>query len=135
MVRHTGECSLFGSLVTINLSGSHLVRISALFDAPSAPAAGALPVPHPVPDTDAASTFPLRNALLHRAGPAPPGLGFKLDHPRSLHSGEAVTIWTLHRLDVVGSGLLEIYAIPVAAHVPALLDRRNQGARFRSAGA
>lgn len=135
LVRYIGERSSVGSVVTINLSGSHLVRISALSAAPSAPPAETLPVPHPVPDANAASIFALRDALLHRADPAPPGSEFGLDHPRSLHSGEAVTIWALHRLDPAGSGPLEIHPIPAAARVPALLNQLDQCARFRPAEA
>jgi hypothetical protein len=55
--------------------------------------------------------------------------------PRSLRPGKAVTIRALHQLDLAGSGLLKIYAMPAAASIPALLDRLDQGARFRSAEA
>lgn len=54
---------------------------------------------------------------------------------RSLRSGEAVTTWTLRRLGLTGSDLLETYAMPAAARLPALLDRLDQGARFRPAEA
>ena len=57
-------------------------------------------------------------------------LEFELDHLRLLHSGEAVTTWALHRFDLTGSDLLDIYARPAAARIPALLDRLDKGARF-----
>jgi len=135
LVRHIGGMQPFRQLGRNQPIGSHLVRISALSGVPSAPPAEGLPVLHPVPDAEAASISALRDALLHRADPAPPGLEFGLDHQSSLHSGEAVTTWMLHRFDLARSGLLETNAIPVAARVVALLDRLDQDARFRPAEA
>ncbi len=131
LVEHTGQSSSPGSLVTITLSGSYLVRICALSGAPGGPTAETSPVPRPSPDADAASTSALRDALLRRADPAPPGLGFELDHLRSLRSGEAVTTWALRWLDLTGPDLLDIYAMPAAARIPVLLDWLDKGGRFR----
>ena len=136
LVQHTGESS-YRSLVTITLSGICLVRIDALSGVPGALAVEVSSVPCPAPDADAdaANMSALRDALLRHADPALPGLGFKLDHLRSLRSGEAITIWALHLLDLTGTDLLEIYAMPTAARIPILLDRLDHGVGFRQAEA
>lgn len=102
---------------------SRTVRIGTASDPIGACAAEALPVPRPAPDADPAHTSASRDALPHRIGPAPLGLGFELDHLRSLRSGEAVTTWALHRLDLPGAAQLELYAKPAATRIPASPDQ------------
>ena len=131
LIQQTGKSSSPGGLVTITLSGICLVRIGALSGAPGASAAEAFPVPHPATDAGVASTPALQDAVLPYADPALQGLRSELGHLRSLRSGEAVTTWALHRLDLTGPGLLRIYVMPAAPRTPMLLGRLDKGARFR----
>ncbi len=134
-VQRPGQSSFPGSLVTITLAGTYLVRIGALSGAPGALAAEALPVPSSAPEAGAANTSALRDALLRHADPAPPEFGFELDQVRALRSGDAITARALHRLDLTGLDLLKIYAMPAAARIPILLNRLDHGARFHPAEA